>query len=1210
MTAIRTLFDPSRDINRSIEKVITYQASQEERLRAEISEYWVTDRIEEQLEKLLEKMQLAMESGGVHEIGVWVSGFYGSGKSSFTKYLGLAFDGHHLIDGQPFLKHLQDRVHRATTKALLSAVASRYPAAVVMLDLASEQIAGATLAEVSTVLYYKVLQYAGYSRNLKVAALERKLKKDGRYSEFEALFQEEVGVPWKDLQNDELVADGVLPGLAHRMYPTLFRTDHAFTTTANDVIYLTNERAKEMIDLVRDVSGKDNIIFVIDEVGQYVGSNQNKILDLDGLAKNLKEIGGGKVWIVGTAQQTLTEDDPRIAINSPELFKLKDRFPITVELESSDIREICYRRLLGKSPDGERLLSEFFDRNGAQLRHNTRLVDAKSYSAALDRDAFVNLYPFLPAHFDILLHLLGALAKSTGGIGLRSAIKVVQDILVEGAGSNKPVVDQTVGWLATTVTLFDSLDRDILRAYPQIHQAVKKTLGRVGDDALKQNVAKTVAILQILNNLPANAQNVASLMHPSVEADAMTDRVKASIDELLKDQFVPLMEKDGNLRFFSEKLNDIEQERGTINVRTPDFRRIFNSALREVFDPLPTVKVHESLSVTSGIRHLIGGQSVALAGEREAIQTVVAFADAADYEAQRTRLLDDSRERANETAIYLLGRSAPGASELVTDIYRCERIAELHRNDPDQEVREYCVSQIERAGKLMGELRAALARSLSQGSFLFRGRATAVDSLDQDLGKAARTHLAEAAAQVFDRYPEAPVRVDTVLAEKFLRQPNLRSITSQLDPLGLVELGNTPKVKTAYKGLVSIRDFIERTGTVEGKSLLEAFSDHPFGWSPDTLRYMVAALLLAAEIKLKVGGREVTVNGQQAVDALKTNTSFRSVGVSLRHDRPSMEVLAKAAERLTGLCGEQVLPLEDEISKAARRSLPEVQNRLFPLLERLGTLGLPGVDTIETIRQQITSMLQTDASDAPLRFGATESPLFDGLTWAIAVRTAFDQGLSDTIRSLREIAGAVADLPGTGVPGDLRDDVGEDLDLIGQRLAQKDFHKHKADLQTKLTSLESRIAAAVRAMVAAQKDRLLDAERDLGLLPEWGEFTQDEQAGMLNRLQAMAIAVPDDLAGLKRLLSRQFDIESTITQLKDTIVRDGRERRRERERPPAPTLPPPAGGGLEEVPVKRTKVLALPRRIVTTAQLDELIYRLQELRAEIGSAEFDVTLTD
>ncbi len=408
MTQIRSLFDPDKGIRRSIEKVISYQVSQEDRLKAEIREYIVTESIESQLERLLENIQAAMESGGGHEVGVWVSGFYGSGKSSFTKYLGLAFDQRVQVDGQPFLKHLQDRLHKPQTKALLSTVAARFPAAVVMLDLASEQIAGATLAEVSTVLYYKALQYAGYSRNLKVAALERRLRKDGRYAEFEALFREETGQDWASYRNDQLVADSLLPAIAHRLYPALFRSDQAFTTASGEVIYLMDDRVQEMIDIVREASGKENIIFVIDEIGQYVGSYQNKILDLQGLAENLKNLGAGKVWIVGTAQQTLTEDDPRASVNSPELFKLKDRFPIAVDLESSDIKEICYRRLLGKSSVGGRQLGERFDQHGQALRHNTRLVDAKYYDANLDRETFVNLYPFLPAHFEILLHLLGA----------------------------------------------------------------------------------------------------------------------------------------------------------------------------------------------------------------------------------------------------------------------------------------------------------------------------------------------------------------------------------------------------------------------------------------------------------------------------------------------------------------------------------------------------------------------------------------------------------------------------------------------------------------------------------------------------------------------------------------------------------------------------------------------------------------------------------
>src|SRR6202042_865511 len=110
---------------------------------------------------------------------------------------------------------------------------------------------------------------------------------------------------------------------------------------------------------------------------------------------------------------------------------------------------------------------------------------------------------------------------------------------------------------------------------------------------------------------------------------------------------------------------------------------------------------------------------------------------------------------------------------------------------------------------------------------------------------------------------------------------------------------------------------------------------------------------------------------------------------ALRDDRPSMEVLAKAAERLTDLSGERVVPLEEDIGKAAQKLLPALQFKLLPLAERLRGLNLPGAETVSTANQQIADMLLSDASDAPQRFGAEQSPLYDGLKWAIAAKTAF-----------------------------------------------------------------------------------------------------------------------------------------------------------------------------------------------------------------------------
>ncbi|MGE4096274.1 MAG: BREX system P-loop protein BrxC, partial [Candidatus Binatia bacterium] len=663
-------------------------------------------------------------------------------------------------------------------------------------------------------------------------------------------------------------------------------------------------------------------------------------------------LGDGIVWLIGTAQQTLTEDDPRDALNSPELYKLKDRFPVQIDLESRDIKEICYRRLLGKSSAGVKALGTQFDSYGQLLRHNTRLQDARYYDADFTKDTFINLYPFLPAHFDILLHLLGALAKSTGGIGLRSAIKVLQDILVEGTDGDMPVADQPVGYLATTVTLYDALDKDIRRAFPSIHRAVGKVQLRFPETTIHPAVAKTVAILQILDNLPVTLQNVASLLHPSIDASSQFDTVKAAADALIADPYAPFGEQDGELCLFSEKLNDIEQERAQIPPRGVETRRILCDALKEAFAPLPATQLQGSLSVQTGLKvQSGGGTATALAGERNPIQTVVELVEAQDYDTARTRLVDDSRHPSARHTIFLLGRSTPAIDTLVADIYRCQEIVRRYRNEPDQEIKDYSRGQSDRAERLMkDQLQPQLKRSLSQGSFIFRGHPTAVESMDADLSEAGKKYLAGVAQQVFERYAEAPVRAETALAEKFLRVGNLTAVTSAIDPLGLVQVsGGRPSINTAQKALCSVRDYIDHMGTVEGKRLTEHFTEAPFGWSPDTLRYLVAAMLVASELTLKVSGREVTVNGQLAIDALKTNNSFRSIGVSLRAERPSLDVLTRAAERLTDLIGDVIVPLEDEISKATMKYFPQLQHQLAPLAEKFAALSVPGDEQLREL---------------------------------------------------------------------------------------------------------------------------------------------------------------------------------------------------------------------------------------------------------------------
>jgi hypothetical protein len=355
-------------------------------------------------------------------------------------------------------------------------------------------------------------------------------------------------------------------------------------------------------------------------------------------------------------------------------------------------------------------------------------------------------------------------------------------------------------------------------------------------------------------------------------------------------------------------------------------KRIFNDALRESFDPLPRVSLHGTMAVATGLKVQAGSAITSLAGDQSTIQTVVELVPASDYDAAKNRMLDDSRSRAGATS-----------SDSDPRQFRTRRSGQrnlslpAHRRTAPQRARPRGQGLLHRPARPRRQARDPTAeqdQALQAGSFVFRGQATAVSALDADLLDAAKKLLADVADQVFDRYVEAPVRAGTDTAEKFLKVANPAAISSALDPLGLVQtVAGRASFKTDHKAMISIRDYIDKRGTVDGKRLLDDFSNDPFGWSPDTTRYIVAAMLMAGEIKLKVSGREVTAAGQQAIDALKTNNSFKQIGVALRDERPSIETLGRAAERLTELVGDMVIRWSRR-SARLRQALPALPARL------------------------------------------------------------------------------------------------------------------------------------------------------------------------------------------------------------------------------------------------------------------------------------------
>jgi hypothetical protein len=172
---------------------------------------------------------------------------------------------------------------------------------------------------------------------------------------------------------------------------------------------------------------------------------------------------------------------------------------------------------------------------------------------------------------------------------------------------------------------------------------------------------------------------------------------------------------------------------------------------------------------------------------------------------------------------------------------------------------------------------------------------------------------------------------------------------------------------------------------------------------------------------------------------------------------------------------------------------------------------------------------------------------------------------------------------------------------LGDRLGKEDFFKHAPDFNSQLTHLKGRVRDAVITLTEQQKLRLKDGVEDLQRIPEWEELTQEERGNAVGRLDSLALEATQDQSGLKKLLARDYDINSTLDDLKRSIQRQGQERVRRR-------LEEERAKSEEKGPTRLSRRVAVPAKMTTAAELDTVIQQLHEIKAQVGLySEIEVT---
>ena len=792
----------------------------------------------------------------------------------------------------------------------------------------------------------------------------------------------------------------------------------------------------------------------------------------------------------------------------------------------------------------------------------THLNDPNHILTHRDAVDFARLYPFLPQHFNILMELLRSLARSTGGIGLRSTLKVIQDVLVDlkGQQTGTHLADLPVGTLATADIFFDTLRADIERANRPLVEAVAKVANAYGADSLHHRIAKTVAVLQLVEGFPVSSQNVAAMLHPSAAATPLFEVVDKAATEMCDDKELPLELLDGSLRFMSEAVSQILIDQGSLRPSSNDELTILNEILRDqIFSPEPMARLENTKNVKAQVKLLHGTMPVAVTHSKEDVELHLELASAAEISNKIKDRLNDSRVPANKNVLYLLGEDSREIRDTILRIYRCEEIHRRHRTEAaEKEVSQFIIAQKTRADQLKRDLDTILQNAFLKGSFVFRGAQTAVTTRGTELRQACNSQLTHVAVEVFPSYKQAPQNLDSNIAEKLLLAPDLSVVPSATDPLGLVDkAGAATRIRADHPALVSLLDYLRSRGEVDGRKLLDDFNRAPYGWFKDTTRYLAAGLLISQVIRIKVGGQWLEAVGPKATEALKNNNTFAKIDVATNDKQIPQETLNRAAKRLLDLTGEKVLPMAPRISQAVLKYFPAFRNEYASLALELTSSSLPGALRAQSLSKRLSQVLDRDASDAPITLGAEEALLVDDLAWAREVRKALDNDLGKDAGEAASLAAAIAGLPKVGVLDSLATSTAVLRDELLECLAREDFYTVASDIRTRLTALREQVKAAATGLGQEITSHLEAQRESIMALPEWADLPPDDRSEFSNQLDGTTLPDATDLAGIRLLLNRRMELDAKLAQLRNSVIDRHKKLKEQQNLPPAPVVTPP-----------------------------------------------------
>ena len=835
----------AKDINRNIQGVIKVDDDRDKSIRQELEEYVVTGEIEKHFNEFFDAYTTSLGTGSrTEKMGVWISGFFGSGKSHFLKILAYLLENRE-IDGKNAIDYFNDKI---TDKMLVGniTISGKTPSDVILFNIdAKSSLESTTQKDRILKVFEKVFNdKLGYSQVNYVADIEQYIEEKGRLSEFKAEFEE----GWENVRdNFDFEEDRIAEAYAKVMNASVEDAKRLFSSRRDHHEVSAESFAERIKNYIESKGGDHHVIFLVDEVGQYIGDNGELLLSLQSVVEELGVRTGGKAWVVCTSQEAI--DDVMHNVKRNDFSKILGRFDTKIKLASTDIEEVIKMRLLEKTDEASETLKQLYRDNDADIRNAFSFsAGTQTQSIYTDADNFAATYPYVPYQFSLVQNTYGYIReKGFAGAHLSSGARSLLSAVQETARTyQEDEIGRLIPFSAFYETIKTAVDSSVTRIFERAEDIVKTGNLENFDVA----ILKTLFMLRGAKEIPSTVENLATLEMIQIGQDRLEleKNIRDSLKRLEDQTYV--QKTNETYTFLTDEEQEVNKaiqkitvDQNKVNDQIGDILRIFGSKYTYSSRRIFSVDLYiEDRKLNAGS----GDLSLVFTLEQEtAVYKSTTFTDRAYIVLELSPDMRDDVRRAIQIDEYM--RMNAGVSKTVElDNILAARTKES--SNIKQKINAEINTLLETAPVYIGGTKIEVST---------RDAKLRIEDIEKTLTEAIYTkiHYIEAKKTIAD-------------AKQLLNSPK-DELSAKVNPRASDEI---------------LEELTEQARnhmpSVTLSSLVSKFKKQPWGFDEDDIAYLIASLLKDERISIQKSSN--TLNNSEAAIALGLTREYDRVSVKIR----------------------------------------------------------------------------------------------------------------------------------------------------------------------------------------------------------------------------------------------------------------------------------------------------------------------------------------